>query len=91
MNRVKELTLLILTIIFILFTINITELQYRFDFFNLYKNKIQYSGNNLRHSINDYLDIIQKQMLEQISKKYKENSLIDENWSGFNIDNIDKN
>jgi hypothetical protein len=91
MNRAKEITLIILTIIFVLFTINITELQYRFDFFNLYKNKINYSGNNLRHSINDYLYIIHKQMLEQISKKDEENNLFDENWSGFNIDNIDNN
>ena len=52
------------------------------------KNKIQYSGNNLRHSINDYLDIIHKQMLEQIKKQDEENILLDENWSGFNIDNI---
>ena len=89
MNRAKELTLIILTIIFILFIINITELQYRFDFFNLYKNKINYSGNNLRHSVKDYLDIIHNQMLEQISKKDKEISLIDENWSGFNMDNIE--
>ena len=91
MNRAKEITLIILTIIFILFTINITELQYRFDFFNLYKNKIQYSGNNLRHSINDYLDIIHKQLLEQIKKQDEENILLDENWSGFNMDNIENN
>jgi hypothetical protein len=89
----KHLTLTIITIIFILFTINITELQYRFNLFKLYENvnqnKIHYSRNNLRHSINEYLDIIQKQILQKINENNHNNILFDENWSGYNMDEIE--
>ncbi len=57
MNTSKRLTLTIITIIFILFTINITELQYNFNF----NKNTQY----LRHSINKYLDLFQKEILQE--------------------------
>jgi hypothetical protein len=53
MNTSKRLTLTIITIIFILFTINITELQYKFNLIKLInKIKINYPEKLLRYSIN---------------------------------------
>ena len=91
MNTEKKFTLYVLLLIFILVTVNMTNSQHKFNIFKSYENANikpkQYSKKYLRHSIDEYLSSIQKQMLRK--RKNKENNvkdMFDDNWSGFNLD-----
>ena len=91
MNTAKRMTIFVLILIGMLVLINMTNSQQKFNIFKSYENANvkpkQYSKKYLRHSIDEYLTSVQKQMMKRRKdKKDQQNDLFDENWSGFNLD-----
>ncbi len=91
MNNEKKFTLYVLLLIFIMVSINMTNSQHKFNIFKSYENAQvkpkQYSKKQLRHSNNEYLTSVQKQMLKKRKEK-QDNSkdMFDDNWSGFDLE-----
>jgi hypothetical protein len=91
MNNDKKFTLYILLLISIMVTINMTNSQHKFNIFKSYENAQvkpkQYSKKQLRHSIDEYLTSVQKQMLRKRSNKRNNiKDMFDDNWSGFDLE-----
>lgn len=74
----------------LLITFNVFA-QDKFNIFKSYANAekqpLQYSKNkkHLRHSIDEYLEPIQKKMLKIRKSQDKPSDMFDSNWSGFNL------